>query len=276
MSVRTALTLAAVFLVAVALPASAQMAMGSGGAQMMGGRGGSMPGMGGGMMGGSGGMMGGQTQTYDLAKAKRLMKEAADAIEEGKTQYAAGQYREAKRLFKSAKEKLDEVRGTNQQAGMGGAMGGPGMMGSGGPGMMGSSGPGMMGSGGSLMGSGMMGSSGSPMGAGMMGSSGGPMMGAEGGMMGGGMGGGFSTGLIPPEKDDLVVQARIMWMTAVAWWGKSWGAIARAELVPDRVLLGPWTSGTSQMGGMGGAEGMGPMMGAPGGGPGMAMMGAAK
>jgi len=195
------------------------------------------------------------------------MGKAREQIDLGKAQFAAGKYSEAKRSFKKAKEYLDEVRGTNQQqqGGMGGAMGG-GMGGSKGGPMAG--GP-MMGGG---MGSGSMGS-GPMMGSG---GSGAPMMG------GGGMGGGGGTGLIPPEKRDLVVQARIDWMTAVMWWGKSWGQDAMTSLVPQRVVLGSWAQSGGQqqqgMGGMGGGKSGsamgGSMMGGRGGGGGPMMSGA--
>jgi hypothetical protein len=238
-------------------PAAAQMGSGGkGGPPGMMGSGG----MGGPGMMGSGGMMGGGMgggQTYDLPKAKRLMSEAKDRINQGKTQFAAGNFDEARRLFKEAKEKLDEVRGTDQQQG---GMAGPGGASAMGPG--GSAGPAMMGGSG---GPAMMGGSGGPA---MMGGSGGGM-----GMMGGsggGMGGGTSTGIIPPDKVELVIEARVLWITAVMWWGKSWAGIAESEVLPQRVLLGSWSSAgaTQQQGGMGGSGGSGGMMGPMGGGSG--------
>ncbi len=216
------------------------------------GSGGSAPMMGGSMMGGPGAMGGTQQNSYDLPKAKRLMSEARDLIEEGKAQYAAGSFQEARRRFKEAKEKLDEVRGTDQQqGGMGGGPGGPSMMGSGGPGaapMMGAM-------------------SGSPMGS----------SGPGGPSAMGGAGGGVSTGIIPPDKVELVIEARMLWITAVMWWGKAWAGIASKDLIPQRVLLGAWTASSGEGGGgmmgsggssSGGSKGGPPSMGSPGGGKG--------
>jgi len=113
----------------------------------------------------------------------------------------------------------------------------------------------------------MMSGSGGP----MMSGSGGPMMGGSGGMGMGAMGGG-GTGLIPPDKKELVVEARMLWITAVQWWGKSWAGLMDSEVIPGKLVLGDWQPPAGAGGGMGGMMGSGgPMMG----GSGMPMMGGA-
>jgi hypothetical protein len=49
----------------------------------------------------------------------------------------------------------------------------------------------------------------------------------------------FASELVPLEKDDLVVRARVLRIRAIMWWGLAWAEIGRGH----NIILGSWVRG---------------------------------